>query len=284
MFKKIISLAIAAFSLSLSTQAPATDQYMSARKSLGSTIVLDKGNHLSLVGPVDGKSAAALAQSILTAKEDQILVINSPGGSVFAGLQVVEALQSTKVKVTCVAKMAVSMAFVIFQACHERVVMPHSIVMQHVASYSLEGREPNNYTFARFLHTLVEEMDSEQAQRIGLSLDDFRAKTVKDWWMVGNEAVEANVADRFARAECTPELSAATKNEIYQIFIFEVKIKTSGCPLMSGPLDSGTDNKTGARPSRRAEEALEDFLTAWTIDLTNIRSNLDSVKKINEIK
>ena len=49
------------------------------------------------------------------------------------------ALQEHDIAVRCIAENFMSMAFILFEACDERLVLPHSIEMQHQMSFSLGG-------------------------------------------------------------------------------------------------------------------------------------------------
>jgi ATP-dependent protease ClpP protease subunit len=71
-------------------------------------------------------------KAIQTATEDIDLYINSPGGDVFAGLNVVNAIQKSKVQVTAhVEVMAASIAGVIALACDKIEIDKNSLVMLH---------------------------------------------------------------------------------------------------------------------------------------------------------
>lgn len=100
------------------------------------SIALKKDNFVSLREAIDeGVSSRLLAKlSLIEEKHDTIyLYINSPGGEVTAGLEIVnyiKSLQERSKQVICIAHNAMSMAFVIFQYCSQRYILYSSTLMR----------------------------------------------------------------------------------------------------------------------------------------------------------
>jgi ATP-dependent Clp protease protease subunit len=224
-------------------------------------ITLTPTNHIVLRGEIDSQSVSKTIHAILSSKEQElILFINSPGGSVMAGRQLVQVLRTTDKKVTCIANVAASMAFVITQGCHKRYVTDSSILMQHVASYGLEGQAPNNLTYTQFLERVLKQLDQFQANRMGLSYKDFKAKTRDDLWLFGEESVQQNAADKVVNVKCSTELAQKTIKEKVQVFIFTVDLEWSGCPLVEYPIKVGADDlKTSPKAQQRLHQLLESY-------------------------
>lgn len=227
LFKKILICLLAILPISAAANAE--------------TVVLTEKNHTAITGTVDDDSVSKVIKFLnMSTEENVYLYLDSPGGSVFAGLRLVEALRSTTKTVTCVVQEAASMAFVITQACHKRLITENGLMMQHVASYGLRGQEPNNFSFAQFINRVSKKMDEDQAKRIGLSYDDFRQKVRDDWWLFGKEAKTANVADDTTTVSCDSELARTIKKKKVQVFIFSVTVAYSACPLVSGEIELQT--------------------------------------------
>ncbi|MEM4379578.1 MAG: ATP-dependent Clp protease proteolytic subunit [Thermoplasmatales archaeon] len=206
-------------------------------------LVLDGSNAVVLRGEVTGESVAKLSTQILETSGDTLnLYISSPGGSIIAGMQLINVLKSSGKKVNCIASIAASMAFVILQACDTRQVMDSSILMQHVASYGLKGDAPNNLSRVKFIHKMLKDMDEAQASRLGMDLKEFRGKIRNDWWLFGKESVEVKAADNVIQVTCTPELAKKRITEKFTVFIFKVKVVWSGCPIIEEPLEVGLDD------------------------------------------
>lgn len=135
-------------------------------------------------------------KAIQTATEDIDLYINSPGGDVFAGLNVVNAIQKSKVQVTAhVEVMAASIAGVIALACDTIEIDKNSLVMLHncwtVSSGNKKALEQDIKAMEaidNILHNIITEN----------STDDTLISQIDegDVWLTGEE-----VADIFTNAE-----------------------------------------------------------------------------------
>ncbi len=200
-------------------------------------IELNTDNSVVLRGEVSQESVSAIIRVLETKPNaDLVLYIQSPGGNIFAGHQLIEAMEAYSGHLTCVADVAISMAFVIFQHCPTRYVMHHSILMQHEASFSVDDTAPHVFSFVEFLRNLLKHMDEEQAARLGMTYADFKAHTSVDWWMEGPEAITNRAADSLANVSCTEDLVAATTTQTAQILFGQVTLKWSRCPLIRTPV------------------------------------------------
>jgi ATP-dependent protease ClpP protease subunit len=201
-------------------------------------ITLTPDNTVVLRGEVTNQSVAAITKSLFSAKSDHVyLFIDSPGGSIFAGLRLINALSVSPKHITCIANTAISMAFAIFQTCNERLIVDKALLMQHVAAYSLEGQEPNNYSFSQFLHRMMIDLDSKQAKRLGMTTQAFREKTRDDWWMWGNEALTNKAADRMVQIECSKEMFTQFDIQTLQVMFFSIDLKFYKCPMIATPIE-----------------------------------------------
>jgi len=228
-----------------------------------SKIELNESNHLVLRGEVNEISAAKLIHQISTSKSNEVLLfIDSPGGSVLAGLRIINIIENSGKKVTCIASHAASMAFAILQSCQKRYVLEDTIIMQHVMSYSLNGREPNNFQLANLLHKINVFMDKKQAKRIGLSYEEFRDKVRDDWWLFGDDAVKNNAADAVVKVNCTDSLSEKLTKEVVQLQFTTVTLEWSGCPLNSAPVNVTQVKLSPLVSDLQAAEELKEFLAS----------------------
>jgi hypothetical protein len=182
------------------------------------------------------------------------LYITSPGGSITAGMELANIIKNSGKNIKCVAGFAASMAFALLQACNERYVLEHSIIMQHVPHYSLGGDAPNNWSMVQFLTRMIRKLDEDQAKRLGMTVDAFRAKTRDDWWLFGAEAVEAKAADGVVTASCSPGLTKQRQKEKVQVVFWKFNIEWSGCPLIEGPVKIEAEGLSKKSKSKRARE------------------------------
>lgn len=148
--------------------------------------------NFSLVGPVyDCLETDDLVASIQGAVEDYGLDINSPGGDVFAGLTIVNAIQNSEHKATAnVHVMAASIAAIIALACDEVVVDENSVVMLHNCWTVADGNKEE-------LQNAVEAMkriDAIQRNILSTHCRDIdkvsAAMDAGDFWMTADEAAE----------------------------------------------------------------------------------------------
>lgn len=222
------------------------------------TVTFEEGQVIALRGVVDGASVAKLQQDLLSNPNKEVwLFIASPGGSVFAGMQLIDTIKSSPKRVKCVASIAASMAFAILQSCHERYVLDQSIIMQHVASFSTEGQEPNVVSFTKFLVRSLRKLEKREADRMGLSLSDFRKKVRDDWWMFGDEAVSNNAADAVIKVTCSEKLASKTVIDTVQTFFGPVDVTYSACPIIEAPLKVKFGNRL---PMLDASKEAEGFM------------------------
>ena len=186
------------------------------------------------MGPVSSASVDEVERAILSSDESSplLLYIDSPGGSVFDGLDLVQTMQASGRRIICVANQAISMAFYIFLACDERYITPNAILMQHVSSYAISGEEPNNYTKSRLLRRVSKAMDHEQAKRLNMTYAEFRKKIRDDWWIFGTEAISVGAASGVRSVSCDRKLVSAKKTILVPVLFGSESRSVSACPLL----------------------------------------------------
>lgn len=243
MLKKFLFLLAALFCFA--TQAQAAPKH----------IQFDEKNVVVLRGEIGPKTVAKTAVALLeNPNKDVYLYIASPGGSITAGMELADIIRNSGKNVKCVAGFAASMAFAILQACNERYVLDRSVLMQHVPHYSLEGDAPNNWSMVQFIHRMIKKLDEDQAKRLGLKLEDFRAKTRDDWWLFGDEAVEAKAADAVVTASCTQSLTKRREKEKMRMLFWTFTIEWSGCPLIESPVKIEAEELSKKKSKAKSEE------------------------------
>lgn len=154
----------------------------SCAHAAGRVFTADKGRTLYVRGEV-GPEALELASELITltgkAKTPITIVINSPGGNVYTGLQLMSAIhiaQQRGVKVRCfVPVLAASMAFQILSVCDERYTLQYSLLLFHPARAMLMGgflAEELEYQGAQ-LKQLDEQLKSDLAARLGMDSKEY---------------------------------------------------------------------------------------------------------------
>ena len=131
--------------------------------------------------------------------KDISIYINSPGGSVYAGLGIYDTMQfiSSDVATICTG-MAASMAAVLLVAGAEgkRSALTHSRVMIHQPMGGVQGQASDIEITAREIQKLKKELYTIIADHSHQSYDKVWADGDRDFWMTSQEAMEYGMIDR----------------------------------------------------------------------------------------
>ncbi|MGP1447237.1 MAG: ATP-dependent Clp endopeptidase proteolytic subunit ClpP [Candidatus Limimorpha sp.] len=131
-------------------------------------------------------------------KKDIQIYLNSPGGSVYAGLGIYDTIQyiSPDVATICTG-MAASMAAVLLcaGAAGKRTALAHSRVMIHQPMGGVEGQATEIEITAREIQKLKKELYEIIAQHSGQPYDKVWADSDRDYWMTAIEAKEYGMID-----------------------------------------------------------------------------------------
>jgi ATP-dependent protease ClpP protease subunit len=143
--------------------------------------------------------------------------VNSPGGSVFEGIAIANALRSHPADVTVqVDGLAASIASVIALAGDRLVMQPNSMVMIHDASGMCLGDAADMQQMAGLLDAISDNIASAYAAKAGGTAADWRALMQAETWYSADGAVEAGLADEVgaqrgaaAEPDAEPEMRKA---------------------------------------------------------------------------
>ncbi|RYD87740.1 MAG: ATP-dependent Clp protease proteolytic subunit, partial [Sphingobacteriales bacterium] len=131
-------------------------------------------------------------------KRDIQVYINSPGGSVYAGLGIYDTMQfiSPDVATICTG-MAASMASVLLcaGAKGKRAALKHSRVMLHQPSGGVQGQQSDIEITAREIGKLKKELYTITAEHSGQTYETVHAVSDRDHWMIAHEAKEFGMID-----------------------------------------------------------------------------------------
>ncbi len=124
------------------------------------------------------------------------LRINSGGGSVDAGLILIDTMNAIESPVYCVVESkAYSMAAIILTFCERRYALEHATIMLHEASYGTAGEDPTIRSRLEFLTRYLDMLHVEIAKKLGMPADVYRARIRDAWWLMADEAKKAGVVD-----------------------------------------------------------------------------------------
>jgi ATP-dependent Clp protease protease subunit len=157
-----------------------------------------------LVGPVnDAVANLVVAQLLFLESEnpdkDISLYINSPGGSVSAGLSIFDTMQFVKpdVSTMCMGMAASMGAFLLAAGAKgKRYALPNSRIMIHQPSGGAQGQASDIEIQAREILKLREALNQILADRTGQSMDKIRADSERDFFMSAGEAKVYGLVDQ----------------------------------------------------------------------------------------
>ena len=153
--------------------------------------------------PVDDQIANLIvAQLIHLESEDPdrevSLYINSPGGSVYAGLAIYDTIQYVKcdVQTICVG-IAMAMGALLLAAGTEgkRMALPNAKILIHQVSSGFEGQATDIEIQAREVISIKRRLEEIVAQHTGQPLDKVAKDMERDYFMTADEAKEYGIID-----------------------------------------------------------------------------------------
>ena len=132
------------------------------------------------------------------ASKDIQIYINSPGGSVYAGLGIYDTMQFIKPDVATICTgMAASMGAVLLCAGEKgkRSGLPHSRVMIHQPLGGAQGQASDIEITAREILTLKKELYDIIAKHSGQTYERIEEDSDRDYWMKADKAMEYGMID-----------------------------------------------------------------------------------------
>ena len=157
-----------------------------------------------LVGPVDEATAnLVVAQMLFLESEnpdkDIHFYINSPGGSIAAGMAIYDTMQFIKpdVSTLCVGMAASMAAFLLAAGAKgKRFVLPNSTVMIHQPLGGFQGQASDIAIHAKYILALRERLNKLMAQHTGKSEEEIDRDTDRDNFLTSQEAVTYGMVDK----------------------------------------------------------------------------------------
>ena len=157
-----------------------------------------------LVGPVNDATANVVVAQLLFLEsenpdKDVFLYINSPGGSVSAGLSIFDTMNFIKPDVSTLCMgMAASMGSFLLMAGAKgkRFALPNARVMIHQPSGGAQGQATDIEIQAREIIKTREQLNRIYADRTGQPVERIAADMERDYWMNPAEAKEYGLIDQ----------------------------------------------------------------------------------------
>ena len=154
--------------------------------------------------PIDDQVANLIVAQLLHLEsadpdKDISIYINSPGGSIYAGLAIYDTMNFIKpdVSTICVG-IAMSMGALLLAggAKGKRMALPNAKILIHQVSSGFQGQATDIEIHAREVIELRRRLDEIIAQHSGKDVEKVRSDTERDYFMSSEEAKEYGIIDR----------------------------------------------------------------------------------------
>lgn len=157
-----------------------------------------------VVGPIEDQMANVIVAQLLFLEsenpdKDIHMYINSPGGSVTAGMSVYDTMQFVKpdVSTMCIGQ-AASMGAILLAggAADKRYCLPHSRLMIHQPMGGFQGQAVDFDIHAQEILSIRERLNKILANHTGQTIETIKMDTDRDNFMGGEEAVKYGLIDQ----------------------------------------------------------------------------------------
>ncbi len=156
-----------------------------------------------LVGPVEDEVANLVVAQLLYLESDNPdkdiqLYINSPGGSVSAGLAIYDTMQfiTSEISTLCIGQaLSISALLLAGGTNGKRYSLPHTRIMLHQPLGGFEGQATDIDIHAREILQVRRQLDRILAKHTAQSLERIREDTERDYFMDPHDAVEYGLID-----------------------------------------------------------------------------------------
>ena len=167
-----------------------------------------------IAGAIDDTVANLVVAQLLWCEsenpdKDIHLYINSPGGSVSAGLSVYDTMQFIRspVETTCVGQAASMGAFLLAAgAPGKRFALPNARIMLHQPAGGSRGNATDIEIQAREILLIRDRLNQILANHTGKTAEQVAEDTDRDYWMSPDEAKDYGIVDKVQQARQSPKL------------------------------------------------------------------------------
>lgn len=245
-------------------------------------ITLSGDSTLILNGEVDGENVANLIAKAremdqklsglkekLSSKKHIRLFMNTPGGNIQLGLELIEVLQGLGRPVDTVTLFSASMGFQIVQNLGDRLILKNGILMSHHAAGEINGQFGGQPTQMDNRYKLwldrVRELDEQTVKRTNgkQTLESYTKEYDHEMWPTGTRSVQEGYADRIVTVKCDSSMNGATTHHL-NFFGMDISYDIDNCPLNTTPMNikvNAPDGKTMTQ--EKVDEVKTKFLTQF---------------------
>lgn len=204
-------------------------------------ILLTTQNTINVRGEVTDQSMAKVRRRIFDLDQARgngnypiYLVMNTPGGSITAGEELIQYARSFR-NLETVTIFAASMGAAIVEGIQgKRHILPNGTLMFHRATLGMQGQVSEGEFESRLAYykTIILQVDARNASRLGLTVPQYKAKAKDEYWLYGMQALVDRAADDIVSISCTPQLVKRTSKETLNFGFFAIEVENSECPTL----------------------------------------------------
>ena len=233
-------------------------------------------NTVNLNGEIDDQSVATTIQALqkldskYKSNKPIYLFIYSPGGSIQAGLELIEAAKGLNRPVNTVTMFGASMAFQTVQNLGQRLILKNGVLMSHRAAGEFQGyfggQAPSQLDSRYgFWVQRTKELDEQTVKRTNgkQTMASYQKQYAEETWLTGSQSVEEGYADNVVTVRCDNSLNG-TETKTGNFMGIEFTYEISNCPLITAPLNVKTSDKAKNDP-RLVEEIKAKFLDSFDL-------------------
>lgn len=197
-------------------EEPPSTLTIPTKKKHISKLVLEPETTLFLFQEVDDGISNSLANTITSLDNGETdplyLLIDSPGGSVFAGAKIIQAIEASKrpVHTVCVGLCA-SMGAMIHSYGNKRLSTDRSVLMYHPAAGRFGGFFPQIKSLYGTVERYIHKMELNVAKRSKMSPEQYEQRILRDFWIDGEDALNVNLADQLVVVDVSQLTSPAAE-------------------------------------------------------------------------
>lgn len=248
----------------LKLTAPETGRNITFADMSIKEVVLSESNTVVFRSEVNATSVGRAQHELLKksaklpSREPIYLVLDTPGGDIVSGNQLIDTAKGLGRPVHTITIFAASMGFNFVQRLSNRYILPSGTLMAHRARVSgIEGQVPGEaITSLASVLKVVTRMEEQNAGRLGITFDDY-TKLVKDeYWVDGEDSLRQGAADNLAAIKCDKSLQGETRETFYTMW-GPITVVWDKCPAVTSPI--GIEFGGGLEEMKRIREHARNF-------------------------
>jgi len=237
-----------------------------AKKTSKKIITLSSDNTISLTQAFNRESTTGLMQQAtdmdanLKSGYPIYLFMYTPGGSIQAGLELIEFFEGLNRPVHTITLFSASMGWQTVQHLGERYILKYGVLMSHKARGGFTGEFGGGISQLDSRYQLwlrrIELMDKQTVRRTKgkQTIKSYTNAYTPELWLNGQEAVKKGYADAVVTVKCDTSMKGTYK-KVFDLGFFKVQAVMSNCPMKISPL-----KMTASLLTNNGEMPLKEFL------------------------